>query len=100
MSFVTEILEEKPPVLIVSEKNHQLIQLLKQHLKKYKADVFYSPELPKKLTRFEYIFFLNEEKIPKKNLIEKHKKVTLIYINNGSLAEKALKNKKDTHFKI
>ncbi|OGK10731.1 hypothetical protein A2767_06985 [Candidatus Roizmanbacteria bacterium RIFCSPHIGHO2_01_FULL_35_10] len=100
MSFVTEILEEKPPVLIVSEKNHQLIQLLKQHLKKYKADVFYSPELPKKLTRFEYIFFLNEEKIPKKNLIEKHKKVTLIYINNEELTKTALKQLQGSNLKI
>ena len=68
MSYVTEIQEDKPSVLIVSEKNHHLIHLLKQHLKKYQAEVYYSPVLPKNLGRFEYIFFLNEKTFHKKSL--------------------------------
>lgn len=100
MSYVTEILEEKPSVLIISEKNHYLIHLLKQHLKKYQAEVFYSPALPKNLGKFEYIFFLNEKNIHKKNVIPKHKKVAFIYLNNPQPAQSTLKHYQDLPIKV
>lgn len=82
MSFVTEVLEEKPTVLILSEKNHPILEPLKEHLKRYKAEVFYSPYLPKNLRKFEYIFLINEQKLPDKKLFTRSQKVTFIYFNN------------------
>src|SRR3990172_9982068 len=100
MTFVTEILEEKPAVLIVSQKDHKFVQLLKSQLNKYKAEVFFSSSLPQNLSRFEYIFLLNEDQFPKKNLVLKQKKVTLIFLNNLCLAAVAVKFYQDSVIKI
>ena len=95
MSQITEVLEEKPAVLIISQKDHQLVHLLKHYLKKYKADVFISPFLPQNLARFEYIFLLNIDPLPKKNLIPKHKKTTFIFLNKHQQANEAVKYYQD-----
>ena len=100
MSQITEVLEEKSAVLVISQKDHQLVRLLKHYLKEYKADVFISPFLPQNLNRFEYIFLLNEEQLPKKNLIPKHKKITFIFINKLQRANDAVKYYQESSVKI
>ncbi len=100
MTQITEILEEKPTVLIVSKKDHQFVSLLKHELKRYKADVFFSPTLPRDLSRFEYCFLLNEEKLPKKNLLPVQKKIAFVFINKLEQAHAAVKYYQDPSIKI
>ena len=78
MTQITEIVEEKAKVLIVSEKNQQFVWLLKQELKKYKAEVFFSPVIPPDLGQFEYCFLINQKDLPEKKF-PKSKKITFIF---------------------
>ena len=100
MSQITEITEEKSTVLVVSKKDHQFVQLLKHELKKYKADVFFSPTIPRDLSKFEYCFLINEERLLKKSLFPAGKKMALIFINNLHQARAAVKYYQDSSIKI
>ncbi len=60
MEFVVEELEEKLKVLVVSKHNFPFVELLKQELKKYGADLFFSSKRPKSYKSFRYCFLVNE----------------------------------------
>ncbi len=85
MSFITETLDEKLSVLIVSKRKISLINHLLVELKKYDVDIFFSTVLPKNIERFTYYFFVNEEIFPTKKILI-GKKVTFLYINNTKKA--------------
>ncbi|OGK34133.1 hypothetical protein A3F57_00600 [Candidatus Roizmanbacteria bacterium RIFCSPHIGHO2_12_FULL_36_11] len=100
MSQITEIIEEKPSVLIVAKKDHEFVQLLKNELKINITDVFFSPILPSKLSQFEYCFLINEEELPKKKAFLLGKKIAFIFVNKQHLAQSAVKYYQDTTIKI
>ncbi len=98
MTIITETLNEKPAVLIVAKANRQIAEDLRQELKKYNAEVFFSPKVPDKLDRYQFIFLLNETHLPVVN--EFANKLILIFINSSRQAKTALANYKNTNSKI
>ncbi len=60
MNFVTETVEEKQKVLIVSKKNWPFINILKTALKKYGSEIYFSSQIPRSVEKFDYCFFVNE----------------------------------------
>src|SRR3989344_6229331 len=100
MSQITEIIEEKSSVLIVSKKNNRLINLLKLQLIKYKADIFVSPQIPPNPDRFQYCFVINLEKLPKDSPLLKHKKLILVFINQSQSAKTMIKQFENSSIKI
>ncbi len=60
MNFVTETVEEKQKILIVSKKNWPFIDILKTALKKYGSEIFFSSQIPRSVENFDYCFFVNE----------------------------------------
>ena len=79
MRIETETVQDKQKVLILSKKNFPFIDLFKQELRNYGADVFFSSELPLSLTKFDYCFLINQKYVTKDNA--KLPKNKLIHIN-------------------
>ncbi|MBI4008844.1 hypothetical protein HY357_01295, partial [Candidatus Roizmanbacteria bacterium] len=46
MNLVTEVLEDKSSILVISKENYDFVKQLKFYFKKYSAGVFISPTLP------------------------------------------------------
>lgn len=81
MKLKTEVVDEKQKILIVSKEKLSFIDNLKNQLKKYSVEIFFSPKEPKSLNIFNYVFFINHhfslEKIKEENKI----KFVFIFIN-------------------
>ena len=100
MNQITEVLQEKPSVLLVAKKHNHILNLLKRQLKKYNADVFLSPELPAKLDRFQYCFIFNPELLPKKKLFTQDTKLICLFINKPRLADQFEQNLQKLPLKV
>src|SRR3989344_357636 len=100
MNQITEVLQEKPSVLLVAKKHNHILNLLKRQLKKYNADVFLSPELPAKLDRFQYFFIFNPELLPKKKLFTQDTKLICLFINKPRLADQFEQNLQKLPLKV
>jgi hypothetical protein len=97
MKLHVDHVEQKAKVLIVSRKNYHFVELLKNELKKYNPQVFFSPVAPADLSIFDYCFFINE-KITQtlfRNLstTNNKKKVTFVFLDNVKTAEEMFKKK-------
>jgi len=87
MEFITETINKKPKVLIVTKKNLAFLTLLKAELKKYEAEIYFSSLMPKQFSHFDYCFFINEsnrETIPYKN----DQRLVFIFIKQPKQAKK------------
>lgn len=75
----------KQKILIVAKEKSSLVNLLKTHLEKLGAEVYYSSILPKSLSLFDISFFINEKNL---SLIKQElsKKAVFISINQERLA--------------
>ncbi len=71
MIFQIEIVEEKQKILIISKEKSAFVDDLKNQLKQYSAEVFFSSKAPTSLKIFNYVFLINShfplEKIEKNN---------------------------------
>lgn len=92
MRLVTETTEEKQKILIVSKKNYSFISFLKLHLKKYQTEVFFSPQLPKSLSLFDYCLLINEDINLDLLLRINFKKIILIFVGKQNQAKQFLEN--------
>ncbi len=89
MSLITEIIEEKQKICIVSKKNYPFIRLLRQELEQYGADIFFSPQIPKNLSLFDYCLCINEEKVDRFHSLP-YKKLVFLFINRHGSSRKAV----------
>ncbi len=92
MKLQVETLDRKQAILIVSQKKLPLVDFLREELKKYNVEIFFSPELPKNIDNFDYCFFINVDDALKKILQINHKKISLIFLNKSKAAEKLAKH--------
>jgi len=81
MSLLLETVEENQSVLIVSRGTSPLVTLLKEHLKKFGNDIFFSSQAPQDLKKYDYCFFINEKKIPTDFSENKTNKLIYIFLN-------------------
>lgn len=89
MIFSVETIAEKDSVLIVSKINHSFLSTLKTELATRGCEVFFSSEIPKNTSKFQYCFIVNQE--PKKSLAIKN--TVVIFINQKNRAEKLFSQK-------
>jgi hypothetical protein len=92
MKFETEIVQDKQKALIVSKKNYDFIVLLKDHLKKFSVDPYFSSVSSKLTSSFDYFFFIEEEypiHIIKESV---HKKFVFIYSKNNRFIKSLIKH--------
>jgi hypothetical protein len=82
MTLTTETIEEKLKILIVSQESNEFIFLLKSELKKYHADFFSSPLLPRRLSDFDYCFVIGNNTLPKH--LPDTKKIIIIIFDEHS----------------
>mgnify|MGYP001132250705 CR=1 FL=1 len=86
MPLKTEIIHEKPKIIIISKINYPFISLLRKYLDKYSTDVFIFPEPPPLIEKFNYCFLINDFSSfsPKllKSIPFKRIKTILIIFNN------------------
>ena len=87
MRLVSEIIEERSKILLISPHKYLFINLIKNSLEKLGSDFFYSPSVLSSTASFEYLIFIDYEK-SLKTLEFKNKKIILIYLNNYELATK------------
>jgi hypothetical protein len=87
MRLVSEIVEQKPKVLLISPIKYSFIKLIKESLEKLGSDFFYSSTIPSSLSFFEHVILIEFDK-PIKTLISKDEKFVLIYLNNQQRASK------------
>ncbi len=88
MELQVETLDRKQAILIVSQKRLPLVDFLREELKKYNAEIFFSPELPKDIENFDYCFLINIDDVLKKISRLSYKKISLIFLNKSREAEK------------
>jgi hypothetical protein len=105
MSLKTEIILEKPKILIISKINYPFINLLKKYLDKYGADIFISPEIPPIIEKFNYCFFINDfssfsPKFLKSIPLKKIKTILIVFNNKKNLRRISLPNELNQLIKI
>lgn len=96
MKLETEIIEEKQKALVVSKTNYGFIDFLKNHLKKFSVEPFFSSMLPKLYTRFDYFYIIDTEILLNKIQENIDKKFIFIFLQKNkpsySLLKSHLKN--------
>lgn len=100
MTFITETVEKKASVLIITEREDRFTALLKLELKKYHADIFLTPYLPKNLLRFDYFFLIDKQKISQNILDLKNKKIIFIFQNKNKETQSILKKVNSRNVKV
>ncbi len=86
MDLKVETQDLKQSALIVSKKRYPFIDVLKKTLGKFSTTVYLSPKAPKKISQFDYCFFINEAKPPPVEDFRKVKKAVFIYIKESKKA--------------
>lgn len=89
MGLIYEILDTRQKVLIVDKKTTSVSKLLTERLKKYNADVFVSPVVPKTIRLFDYFFVVNEELLPNKIQKTQNQILVMIFIEKKQFSQKA-----------
>ena len=87
MKLKTEVAESSHNVLIVSKLSSFLTQQLKNELKKYGNNVFFTPKIPISLNKFTYCFFINEELPLERFINHQQQKIIFIFTNKISTAQ-------------
>jgi len=93
MPLLTEVLEEKQKVLIVSKKSYRFLDYFKKCLKKYAVDIFISPSSPGNFHIFDYCFFIDE--VPSLAKLKKSQTYFIFFLlNKKNLSSSLLKELK------
>ncbi|MFA5136216.1 MAG: DUF4012 domain-containing protein [Patescibacteria group bacterium] len=104
MVNTAHIISGKQKILVVDSKQSVLTSRLKQYLKKYDNDVYFSPNLPPGLTIFDFCFLINDDTfIRRRNELGRWQSVILIYTKNSKKAwntAKTIEKEKIPHVKI
>ncbi len=62
MRFISEVVETKETVLIVNRTSSLLVHALKKKLTDLGNEVFISPQVPPTVSKFHYLFIVNDQK--------------------------------------
>ncbi|MBI3620519.1 DUF4012 domain-containing protein [Candidatus Roizmanbacteria bacterium] len=95
MTQQTETIEESSRVLIVAKKHAQFVTFLKNQLKKYQTEVFFSPTVPKNLNHFSYCLFINDKRLLQDLSALPQKKIAFIFLNTDPFPADYLKKLHD-----
>ncbi|MFH1826874.1 MAG: DUF4012 domain-containing protein [bacterium] len=62
MPLISETIDSNQKILIVSDKNSNFVKYLKQILENYSINTYYSAQLPKNHSNFDFIFVINSKR--------------------------------------
>ena len=102
MHLVSESSQSNQNILIVNSKKTNFVSYLKQVMETYSINVFYTPQLPRSIKHFDYVFVLNNT-YKLNQLLETSVKYVLLYIGKLKKAQSianAVLNKNFRNIKV
>ncbi len=88
MRLISEITEKKQSILIVDRKPTALSKQLKSHLKQFDPEIFVSPEIPRRIDKFDHVFLINNKSFLTQVKNYTYKNLVFIFIAEKNAARK------------